>query len=99
MIAYLSGKMTGLPDYNFPEFNRIACKLRHMGFDVLNPAEAFDGRTDLPRSVYMRNDVASVLKAQVLIQMPGWRESSGATLEYNVAKEIGLAMWELPNDF
>ena len=46
-ICYISGGMSGLPDYNFPAFNDCAAKLRADGWHVFNPAENFDGRTDL----------------------------------------------------
>ncbi|WP_319942079.1 DUF4406 domain-containing protein [Pseudomonas quasicaspiana] len=36
---YISGPMTGLPDFNFPAFAAEANRLRGLGFDVVNPAE------------------------------------------------------------
>lgn len=36
---YLSGPMTGLPDYNYPAFNAEAARLRALGYTVENPAE------------------------------------------------------------
>lgn len=47
--TYLAGKMSGIPEGNFPLFLRTAAKLRDYGFDVICPAEmdieaGFDAR-------------------------------------------------------
>lgn len=88
--AYLSNKMTGHPDYNYGWFHRITSLLRKYGWTVTNPAEAFDGRTDLPFADYMRNDVGELLKVETVIVGPEWRESPGAVLEVSVAVAMGL---------
>lgn len=36
---YISGPMTGLPDFNFPAFHDAAARLRERGHEVANPAE------------------------------------------------------------
>lgn len=87
---YLSGPMTGKPDYNFPEFNRVAQSLRDQGHTVFNPAENFNGRTDLPRETYMRADIEALLKSKAIYLLDGWEESKGASTELLVALELGL---------
>lgn len=38
-IVYLSGKMRGIPLFNFPRFDAVAARLTSLGWDVINPAE------------------------------------------------------------
>ena len=46
-VVYLSGPMTGLPEFNYPAFNALASTLRGSGFVVNNPAvmTQFEGNT------------------------------------------------------
>jgi hypothetical protein len=39
---YLAGPMSGLPQFNFPLFYRVAKSLRAQGYDVVSPAELDD---------------------------------------------------------
>lgn len=39
---YLGGAMTGIPQFNFPEFNRVAALLRERGYNIVSPAELDD---------------------------------------------------------
>lgn len=91
---YLSGPMTGLPDYNYPYFNNVAEAIRDKyGDRVFNPAEAFDGNTDLPRDAYLRHDIEVLLHVDAVVLLPGWDKSKGALLEVAVAQELNLDLW------
>lgn len=90
---YLSGPMTGLPEWNFPAFMAAAATLRAEGYEVRNPAEHFEGRTDLPRAEYMREDIAAVMASDQVCVLPGWERSKGARLEVAIAEELGLPVW------
>jgi len=87
---YIAGPMTGLPEHNFPAFHAAAERLRKAGWEVVNPAENFGGRTDLPRERYLREDVAQLVRCDAVALLPGWEESRGAKLEYLLARELGL---------
>lgn len=95
-IGYLAGPMTvtGREDFNYPEFKRVATRLREEGFDILNPADYYGGRTDLDRTAYFKIDFASLLVADYLVLMGGWESSHGANLEVDVALERGIPIYE-----
>lgn len=88
---YLAGPMTGLPEFNRPAFNAAAAELRLRGFVVINPAEFFEGQTDLAWTAYMAHGMRRlVCDAHALAYLPGWRKSRGAKLEVRTAKAIGI---------
>jgi hypothetical protein len=43
---YLGGPMTGIPQFNFPEFKRVADRLRDNGYNIISPAELDDPETE-----------------------------------------------------
>lgn len=91
---YISGPMTGHEDHNFPAFHAAAERFRKAGWEVANPAENFDGRTDLPREAYLRADMTMLAQCDAIALLPGWERSAGATLETVLAKELGLQFFD-----
>lgn len=89
---YLSGPMTGYPDFNFREFRQLAMELRELGFHVINPAELENGRTDLPYNHYLRRDVAALTRADAIAVLKGWRASKGANIEVSVAAMLDIPL-------
>jgi hypothetical protein len=88
MRVYIAGPMTGLPDYNFPAFNQAAEAWRAFGWDVLNPAESFDGRTDLPYREYVEHDLDLLETCDAIAMLPGWDGSNarGSVWERAIAR-------------
>lgn len=91
---YIAGPMTGHPDHNFPAFHAAAERFREEGWEVANPAENFGGLTDLPRELYLRADVVMLAQSDAIALLPGWRLSTGATLEAVLAHELGLTFFD-----
>lgn len=86
--------MTGIPELNFPAFNKAAAMLRAAGFDVVNPAEI---TTDQNASwtECMRADIKALCDCTHLVLLPGWENSNGAHLELHIAHRIGLKVQQL----
>lgn len=107
VTVYVCGPMTGLPLHNFPAFFRAAIFLRSSGFTVINPAEAAMAQdvdpsqpiTDVQYNAFLEIDLQAIREhAQMIVRLPGWEESKGATQELDLASQLGLpivdAWWE-----
>ena len=89
MKIYLAGPMTGLPEYNYPAFNRAAALLRSLGHEVLNPAES-----PVPAcgtwAGYMRMALAQLVQCECVALLPGWTGSRGALIERKLAQVLQM---------
>ena len=90
MKLCLAGPITGYPYHNTPAFTEAAAALRAAGYEVANPRENYGGRTDLSHADYMRASIVALLGCDGVALLEGWTHSEGATLEWRVAKTIGL---------
>ena len=95
--CYISGPMTGLPNHNYEAFNAVAAELRRIGKEVFNPAENFGGDQTRSRAEYMRVDINMILDSDVIVVLPGWRNSQGATVEVPIGRELGLPILDYPS--
>lgn len=92
-LYYLSGPMTGLPEYNYPFFHRVAKALRGAGYSITSPAELSPPDSDWHSA--MRRDIAALCTCTDLILLPEWENSQGAHLELMVAHRLGLRIHSL----
>jgi len=90
---YLAGRMTGLKNYNFHNFNKFTKILQDMGYAVINPARNFSGDTTLDRDYYLRACIHDLLNADAIYLMHNWLKSDGARLEFRIAKELNLKIY------
>lgn len=91
---YLSGPMTGLPEFNYPAFHRAAAALRAMGYTVYSPAEY---HKDLGGAFPLRQAMADFCRficeqADTVVVLPGWRSSKGARIEVDLALYCAISV-------
>ena len=90
MKIYLSGPMTGMPDYNMPEFDRVAGLLHKMGHQVYNPADTNDDFLQDRRRVWVQHCTWIINEAQALVYLPGSEKSVGAQVEIRLAEAMDV---------
>ena len=93
MKYYISGPMSGIPDFNFPFFNSTAAKLRALGLTVINPAEI--DQPTLEWDDCIRRALKAMLDCDAIVLLPGWQHSKGAHLELLVAHRINMQIMSL----
>ncbi len=98
-LLYVSGPMTGFPDFNRPAFNEARDYLQAKGFSVIIPGddETYSISERLVWKVeekqlnaYMFRDFLHILTANAVAVLPGWTESTGSRAEVLVAQRIGI---------
>lgn len=91
--VYISGPMTGKPDFNRDAFNEAEAKLREKGLDVFNPASICIPNAEW--SDYMRRDIKAMMDCGVIVVLPEWFTSQGARIEVELALQLGVEVYEL----
>jgi hypothetical protein len=94
MRVYLSGPMTGYPDFNYAAFAHAGGLLLDAGYTVLDPARHgfVDGWT---WADYMRAALRDIAEAEGVVVITGWQCSRGAVLEVHIAQQLGLPVLPL----
>jgi nucleoside 2-deoxyribosyltransferase len=102
---YIAGPMRGFPKFNFPAFDAAKDRLTLEGWDVLSPADldrevGFDESQDSgqPSKEFLdealRRDVEAILQADAIYMLTGWKNSTGATAEYWLARWRHIPVFE-----
>lgn len=90
MRLYIAGPMTGLPDLNYPAFSAAEVRLDVVGYDVLNPART-QGREGCRVWLdYMRASLRDIADADGIATLPGWADSTGASIEVQLGRDLGI---------
>lgn len=94
---YVSGPMTGIPEYNAPAFNALARRIKDMGLFCVNPIDISAnivtsverGEITMPsRYYFMRLDIQALCDCDAILMLPGWQKSWGAKWERIIAKHV-----------
>ena len=87
MKVFISGPMKGLPNWNVDAFNEMEAKLKEAGYDVFNPAW-LQFTPGWEHEEIIKIDFAALALCDVMIQLPGWENSRGASEENEEAKRL-----------
>lgn len=95
--VYLSGPMTGLPDYNRAAFNLRAEAFRAAGYTVNNPAEiSVTHGTSKSYGFYFKRALRLLLESDVVYVFGDITKSRGAQFELEAAKMAEIpVVWEV----
>lgn len=114
MRIYIAGPMRGLPEFNFPAFDKAQMRLEELGHETFNPADrdrstGFDvtgmtGHENLAGLGFSLRDALAAdteyisKHADAIALLPGWEKSSGVAAEVALARALGLPV-ALVEDF
>ena len=93
MKVYISGPITGVPDYE-KNFQSAEYYLSGLGYEVVNPVKIgkkLERKNPAPAyEDYMRTDIAALIECDAIFMLEGSSFSSGAKCEKHVAESMGL---------
>lgn len=96
MKIYMSGPMTGYPEFNYPVFRAATAVVRAKGHSVYCPSEfPYEGAFPARRA-FAAYAKYICEEADAIVLLPGWRESKGATTEHGLAVNCGLRVFLWP---
>jgi len=90
---YISGPMTGLPDFNFAAFEAAEKLIRKVdpSANVINPHTVEHGLgLEGAWEQYLKFDLKAMLDCDLVVILPGWHNSKGSLLEIHVATSVGI---------
>lgn len=96
MTLYVSGPMTGIPDFNYPAFHEARDSLKEMGYEVISPAD-MPLRDDWDWIDYILVDIVHVFAADGVATLDGCEASKGSRIECLIAEQRGIPVLPLAN--
>jgi len=94
-VAYIAMPYRAATEWELVQHIRaaeaLALKYWLLGYAVICPHKntAYFGGA-APDEVWLKGDLAMLARCDVIVMGPGWLQSSGATAEYNRAREWGI---------
>lgn len=88
--VYIAGPMRGKANNNFEAFKNAELYLKALGYEPINPFDITDGLDDLSDENCMKKDIAELINCFGVYMLDDWVNSENASLEFKIAKTIGL---------
>lgn len=85
--VYISGAMTGIPEFNAPAFQKAYFDLQEADYFPVLPVPYVDGKS---YQEYLRDDIKLLMDCDGIYMLSGWQESNGSRLEHMVALACGI---------
>lgn len=97
-MIFISGPMTGHKDFNYPAFHAVGDFLKSKGIAFRSPAHNLEGEPiDPPKPeearswhYYIRESVKLLMDCDSILMLPGWPNSKGAWIEYQIASTLKM---------
>ena len=95
--VYLSGPMTGLPEFNFPEFRKSEDYLaERFGCFVVSPRKNADLiGPDRTHEDYMRLALAELQCCSSMVLLDHWQQSKGCMMEFEKANDLQIRIFQM----
>ena len=104
-VIYISGPMTGYPNFNREAFTKAKIRLIGQGKEVVSPVlleQDDEGRTWKPLqkkySYYLKISLSKMLSCNAIVMLPGWEQSKGAKVERYLAEALGYKIYDNVED-
>ena len=89
MKIYVSGKISGLPFADVQDrFDGAEALLNEIGFEVVNPLKNGLDK-NRPWNEHLCRDIELLLPCDAIYMMDNWIDSTGASIEYDIAVRTG----------
>ena len=99
-LVYIAGPYRADTEYgvklNIDRAEAVALKYWKAGYAVFCPHKnsSFMGGS-CPDETWLEGGLAFLEKCDAIVMMEGWKNSTGSIMEYNLARELGLEVWDL----
>jgi len=100
MLVYVAGKYSGNVTENIEIAKKVAIELWSKGHSVICPhtnSGFFENGSSITYDMFLNGYLEIMRRCDVIIMLENWKDSKGATIEYNYAKELKKPIYFYPS--